>query len=1023
MSHKKNRKVHDELSDENGNIYRILKEVGKGAYGCVYSAINVNQGFTVAIKQIPLTKLSEEMTAEIDAEVKLLEALENPHIVSYLDSIWSDKYLNIIMEFVDSGSLCDMNRKFQDNRMPEKLVAIYIKQVLQGLVFLHGQGVIHRDLKGANILVTSGGVVKLADFGVAVAAKKLQGQQVSNVVGTPYWMAPEVIEMREQTTACDIWSVGSTTLELLTGYPPYYKMNPMTAMWHIVQDKNPPIDILASDLCKDFLLYCFHKNTQQRPTAHWLLNNHNWIKRHNQEEKSEEKKEDRDDDNIDFSQDEESEEEMYSSSEYKDLGHYREQNEDDIPLIDDEESIDLNDFNYPPADDNNDEQSESNDEWGMIENELDHEVDPKTKLCQETRNLLKKIQLDNNPETTNNLELENIQKITETVDKLKKMFLKDPYVVCNEIINTGIIPLLEILDCDDKQIRMPILDLIYSICCEKTHEDLKKNNDEMEGDDDDDLSRNDFEYQSDYESHLSETFNQPKHVQNRNKWRKKVLLNLCQFGFIPKIAKFAMNNDKDIQDKSMEFVKQFCHPRPLNRQVRSMFLASNGIKVLVELLDPRRNLTLEKGEPVYSTIFSTIECMRMVLEDGKHPKSDFCRLFTKSGLLRNLVIILRKLIPKEPARNDDTENMKYAEKCAYIFQAFAQQSSNDDKVVQKQLLKNDVIRAILTILHQQGAADAIAPNMEKTLLNLLKSVKFIAMKDKTKLISEEAIRFIAPYLNRNFPQSLQYQCILSLFYMLKIDPKARKQAANIGTVIPRLQSRLRDNVGQGDPCMVLAVEALQRFPLEAQPETLQELKKHGGVDFYLWMIEESNKQALLQNQMSNKATWQEAALAALANWINSTKPKEGSSQKTMKHRLELVICQPNNVTTLIMAFKRPFEMRYFSNILGSFQELCKNSVRLATILATSELFLTCLSDKLKTLHFTLEKTDEKKQFRLKNLLAFVLLLLNSDVKREKPLNREQIYRILSGILKELQAQTQWVLISSQATKLLLQFQP
>jgi len=155
--------------------------------------------------------------------------------------------------------------------------------------------------------------------------------------------------------------------------------------------------------------------------------------------------------------------------------------------------------------------------------------------------------------------------------------------------------------------------------------------------------------------------------------------------------------------------------------------------------------------------------------------------------------------------------------------------------------------------------------MERTLLNLLKSVKFIAMKDKAKLIEEKAIRFIAPYLRIDFPQALQYQCILSMFYMLKIDSKAREQAAKIGTVIPRLQNRLRDNVGQGDPCMVLAVETLQRFPLEASSDTMQELKKHGGVNFYLWMIEESNKQALLGNPMSVKATWQNAALTALAN--------------------------------------------------------------------------------------------------------------------------------------------------------------
>lgn len=118
-----------------------------------------------------------------------------------------------------------------------------MSQVLDGLVYLHDQGVIHRDIKGANILTTKEGHVKLADFGVAT---KAAGLDESSVVGTPYWMAPEVIELSGAGTASDIWSVGSTVIELIEGKPPYHKLQPMQALFRIVNDEHPPLPASAS---------------------------------------------------------------------------------------------------------------------------------------------------------------------------------------------------------------------------------------------------------------------------------------------------------------------------------------------------------------------------------------------------------------------------------------------------------------------------------------------------------------------------------------------------------------------------------------------------------------------------------------------------------------------------------------------------------------------------------------------------------------------------------------------------------
>ncbi|CAN0560320.1 unnamed protein product, partial [Ectocarpus sp. 12 AP-2014] len=149
-------------------------------------------------------------------------------------------------------------------------------QVLEGLKYLHDQGVLHRDIKGANILTTKRGLVKLADFGVAMKLSDKQAFDV-DVVGTPYWMAPEIIEMTGTTTACDVWSVGCTIIELLEGKPPYFDLPQMTALYKIVQDDHPPLPDGTSQALRDFLLQCFKKQAQMRKSSVELLR-HPWLK-------------------------------------------------------------------------------------------------------------------------------------------------------------------------------------------------------------------------------------------------------------------------------------------------------------------------------------------------------------------------------------------------------------------------------------------------------------------------------------------------------------------------------------------------------------------------------------------------------------------------------------------------------------------------------------------------------------------------------------------------------------------------
>ncbi|KAF9374751.1 hypothetical protein CPC16_001096, partial [Podila verticillata] len=239
------------------------------------TALNLGTGQMVAVKRIKIDGLKDTEMDILMQEVDLLKSLTHPSIVKYEGFIKTYGHLNIILEFVENGSLLTTLKSF--GTFPEKLVVAYVVKILEGLVYLHGKEVVHCDLKAANILTTKNGNVKLSDFGVSLNLK-VKESDFGAVAGTPNWMAPEVIELKGASPASDIWSLGCTIIEMLTGRPPYAELLAMTTLFRIVEDERPPLPTNISVDLLDFLCQCFQKDPTLRPSA-GALGRHVWIKR------------------------------------------------------------------------------------------------------------------------------------------------------------------------------------------------------------------------------------------------------------------------------------------------------------------------------------------------------------------------------------------------------------------------------------------------------------------------------------------------------------------------------------------------------------------------------------------------------------------------------------------------------------------------------------------------------------------------------------------------------------------------
>jgi len=245
--------------------------IGRGSFGVVFKALCKKTGRTVAIKEIDLEQTHDDLT-EIQKEIDMLRACESEYVVRYEGCTIVGTKLWIVMEFMGGGSVREL---VQIKPMPEGPIAIVMDQVLRALDFLHRGRKVHRDIKAANILLSNDGDVKLADFGVASSLEARN--KAFTFVGTPFWMAPEVITETGYDEKCDIWSLGITAIEAATGMPPYSDLHPQRVLMLIPQNPSPLLEGDFSPAFKDFVKQCLIKDPALRPGARDLLN-HPFIK-------------------------------------------------------------------------------------------------------------------------------------------------------------------------------------------------------------------------------------------------------------------------------------------------------------------------------------------------------------------------------------------------------------------------------------------------------------------------------------------------------------------------------------------------------------------------------------------------------------------------------------------------------------------------------------------------------------------------------------------------------------------------
>ena len=265
--------------------------IGQGSFGSVFLALHAITGELMAVKQVEMPsktnsevdKRKESMVQALKREINLLRDLQHPHIVQYLGSNCTEDKFNIFLEYVAGGSVAAMLNSY--GKLKEPLIRNFVRQILSGLSFLHSRDIIHRDIKGANVLVDNKGNIKISDFGISkrvevsslgapggkASAGGAGAMNRSSLQGSVFWMAPEVVKQTAYTRKADIWSLGCLVVEMFTGEHPFPNCNQLQAIFQIGQRSKPATPAEASDEGCGFLDQTFEFDYEKRPEADALL--------------------------------------------------------------------------------------------------------------------------------------------------------------------------------------------------------------------------------------------------------------------------------------------------------------------------------------------------------------------------------------------------------------------------------------------------------------------------------------------------------------------------------------------------------------------------------------------------------------------------------------------------------------------------------------------------------------------------------------------------------------------------------
>ncbi|GMI99858.1 hypothetical protein like AT1G69220 [Hibiscus trionum] len=250
--------------------YELLNELGKGSYGAVYKARDIKTSELVAIKVLSLSE-GEQGYEEIRGEIEMLQQCSHPNVVRYLGSYQGDEYLWIVMEYCGGGSVADLIHVTEEP-LEEYQIAYICREALKGLEYLHSIFKVHRDIKGGNILLTEQGEVKLGDFGVAAQLTRTMSKR-NTFIGTPHWMAPEVIQESRYDGKVDLWALGISAIEMAEGLPPRAAVHPMRVIFMISREPAPMLEDKEkwSLVFHDFVAKSLTKDPRLRPTASEML--------------------------------------------------------------------------------------------------------------------------------------------------------------------------------------------------------------------------------------------------------------------------------------------------------------------------------------------------------------------------------------------------------------------------------------------------------------------------------------------------------------------------------------------------------------------------------------------------------------------------------------------------------------------------------------------------------------------------------------------------------------------------------